>query len=326
MKHNIIQEIFFSLKDWLAGSGHPVNFIKPSNRSLFQFAEMSIAHLKALGRNRTAETYSTSLSSFRRFRKNQDILLEDIDSDLMAAFEAYLRKKGVSPNSSSFYMRNLRAIYNKAVEKKLTTQKYPFKHVYTGVEKTAKRAISLGSIRKIKALDLSSKPHLEFARDMFLFSFYTRGMSFIDMAYLRKRDLHSGILSYRRQKTGQQLFVKWDPCMQEIVDRYGVTDSPHLLPIIDPNSDKDERQQYLYAGHNINRNLKIIGFLAELHIPLTMYVSRHTWASIAKSKNIPISVISESMGHDSEATTRIYLTALDSHAIDEANDIILKSL
>ena len=108
MKHNIIQEIFFSLKDWLAASGHSSNFIKPSNRFLFQFAEMSIAHLKALGRNRTAETYSTSLSSFRRFRKNQDILLEDIDSDLMAAFEAYLKKKGVSPNSSSFYMRNLR--------------------------------------------------------------------------------------------------------------------------------------------------------------------------------------------------------------------------
>ena len=122
MKLNIIQEIFFSLKDWLAGSGHPVNFIKPSNRFLFQFAEMSIAHLKALGRNRTAETYATSLSSFRRFRKNQDVLLSDIDSDMMAAFEAYLRKKGVSPNSSSFYMRNLRAIYNRAVEKELTTQ------------------------------------------------------------------------------------------------------------------------------------------------------------------------------------------------------------
>ena len=312
MKFNIIHEIFFSLK--------------PANRYLFQFAENTIAHLRALGRNRTAETYATSISSFKRFRKDQEIRLENIDSDLMTAYEAYLRRKGVSPNSSSFYMRNLRAIYNKAVEKRLTIQKHPFKHVYTGVEKTAKRAISLSAVRVIKNLDLSTKPHLEYARDMFLFSFYTRGMSFVDMAYLRKRDLHSGTLTYRRQKTGQQLFIKWDSCMEEIVQKYGVSESPYMLPIIDVTSEKDERQQYIYAGHNINRNLKIIGIMVELHIPLTMYVSRHTWASIAKSKNIPISIISESMGHDSEATTRIYLTALDSHAIDEANDIILKSL
>ena len=312
MKLKILQELFFSLK--------------PANRYLFQFAENSIAHLRALGRNRTSETYTTSLSSFRRFRKNKDILLDDIDSDLIAAYESYLKKAGVSPNSSSFYMRNLRAIYNRAVEKKLTTQKYPFRHVYTGVEKTAKRAVSLNAVRKIKTLDLSSKPHLEFARDMFLFSFYTRGMSFVDMAYLRKKDLQSGTLTYRRQKTGQQLFIKWDTCMQEIVDKYTMKDSVYMLPIINPTRSTDQRKQYLYAGHNINRNLKLIGEILGLHIPLTMYVSRHTWASIAKSKNVPISIISESMGHDSEATTRIYLATLDSHAIDEANDIILKSL
>lgn len=312
MKLKIITEIFSSFK--------------PANRYLFQFTENTIAHLRDLGRNRTSETYATTLSSFRRFRNNKDVLLEDVDPDLIAAYESYLKKKGVSPNSSSFYMRNLRAIYNKAVEKKLTTQKYPFKHVYTGVEKTVKRAVPLNALRQIKALDLSEKPHLDFARDMFMFSFYTRGMSFVDMAYLRKKDLACGILSYRRQKTGQQLFIKWESCMQEIVDKYTMKDSIYMLPIIDPERSTDQRKQYLYAGHNVNRNLKLIGEILGLHIPLTMYVSRHTWASIAKSKNIPISIISESMGHDSEATTRIYLTTLDSHAIDEANDIILKSL
>ena len=88
----------------------------------------------------------------------------------------------------------------------------------------------------------------------------------------------------------------------------------------------DERTQYIYASHNINRGLKLIGAKLGLPVPLTMYVSRHAWASIAKSKNIPLSVISEGMGHDSEATTRIYLASLDTAAIDKANSMILKSL
>ena len=114
--------------------------------------------------------------------------------------------------------------------------------------------------------------------------------------------------------------------MQEIVDKYDTTGSTFLLPIIKPLSNIEERKQYIYAGHNINRSLKVIGSQLGLSVPLTMYVSRHAWASIAKSKNVPISVISEGMGHDSEATTRIYLASLDTMAIDKANSMILKSL
>lgn len=113
-------------------------------------------------------------------------------------------------------MRILKAVYNRAVENGLTGQNL-FKSVYTGVEKTLKRAIHLNDIRRIKRLDLSLKPHLDFARDMFLFYFYTRGMSFVDMAYLKKGDIANGILTYRRKKTGQQLFIRWEKCMQEII-------------------------------------------------------------------------------------------------------------
>ena len=251
--------------------------------------------------------------------------MDDIDSDLIAAYESYLKKAGVSPNSSSFYMRNLRAIYNRAVEKKLTTQKYPFRHVYTGVEKTAKRAVSLNAVRKIKTLDLSSKPHLEFARDMFLFSFYTRGMSFVDMAYLRKSDLSHGVLTYRRRKTGQTLFIRWEKCMEDIVANYDNPSSMYLLPIITPG-ETDERQQYVNMSHNINRSLKTLGKRMGLTVPLTMYVARHTWANAARQKKIPLSVISEGMGHTSEMTTRIYLSSLDADIIDKANRKILGSL
>ena len=192
-------------------------------------------------------------------------------------------------------MRILKAVYNRATEDGLTEQRHPFKSVYTGVEKTLKRAISLGDLKRIKGLDLSLKPNLDFARDMFLFCFYTRGMSFIDMAYLRKKDLQNGILSYRRRKTGQQLFIKWEKCMQEIVDKYPVNETEYLLPII-TEQNKDYRKQYTNELHRVNHLLKKIGKQLNLPIPLTMYVGRHSWASIAKSRNVPISVISEGWG------------------------------
>ena len=298
--------------------------LNPLN-TLFGFMEEVIVNLRKLGKIRISETYTATLNSFCRFREEKDVALDKVDSDIMIAYEAYLKTSGVSLNSSSFYMRNLRAVYNRAVEKELTPQRFPFKHVYTGIGKTVKRAVPIKVIKQIKEMDLSYSSSLDFARDMFLFSFYTRGMSLGDMAYLRKKDLANGILSYRRRKTGQQLFIKWEKPMQEIADKYDTKNSIYLLPII-KHSSIEERTQYIYAGHNINRNLKIIGRKLGLSIPLTMYVARHAWASIAKSKNVPLSVISEGMGHDSEATTRIYLASLDNMAIDKANSLILKSL
>ena len=301
-------------------------FHKQTNeQSLFNFMQGVIAQLQQMGKQRTSETYRCTLKSFMQFREDKDVLLEDIDSDLMLLYEAYLRNRGLTKNSTSFYMRILRAVYNRAVEKDLTTNRNPFKHVYTGIDKTVKRAIPLKAIKQIMNLDLSLQPSLDFARDMFLFSFYTRGMSFIDMAYLKKKDLSNGILSYRRRKTGQQHFIRWEKCMQEIVDKYNNPQSEYLLPIIKPMNG-DERTQYQNAMYLINRKLKGIGKMVGVQIPLTMYVARHSWASVAKNKNIPISVISEGMGHDSELPTQIYLASLDTAVVDKANSMILNSL
>ena len=301
-------------------------FQKQSNeQSLFNFMQGVIAQLQQMGKQRTSETYRCTLKSFMQFREDKDVLLEDVDSDLMMMYEGYLRGKGLTKNSTSFYMRILRAVYNRAVEKDLTTNRNPFKHVYTGIDKTVKRAIPLKAIKQIKNLDLSLQPSLDFARDMFLFSLYTRGMSFIDMEYLKNKDLSNGILSYRRRKTGQQLFIRWEKCMQEIVDKYDNPLSEYLLPIIKPMNG-DERTQYQNAMYLINRKLKEIGKMAGVQVPLTMYVARHSWASVAKNKNVPISIISEGMGHDSEMTTQIYLASLDTAVVDKANSMILNSL
>lgn len=298
---------------------------RSKEQSLFNFMRSVIIQLQQMGKQRTSETYRATLRSFMHFREDKDILLEEIDSDTMLLYEAYLHNRGLTKNTTSFYMRILRAVYNRAIEKELTANRNPFRHVYTGIDKTVKRAIPLKYIKQIKNLDLLLQPSLDFARDMFLFSFYTRGMSFIDMAYLKKKDLSNGILTYRRRKTGQQLFIRWEKCMQEIVEKYDNPLSNYLLPII-KLMNGDERTQYQNALCLINRKLKTIGKIAGVQLPLTMYTARHSWASVAKNKNVPISVISEGMGHDSEMTTQIYLASLDTVVVDKANRMILNSL
>ncbi|MFR9543063.1 MAG: site-specific integrase [Rikenellaceae bacterium] len=293
--------------------------------TLFKFTQGVIARLRELRKDRGVETYTTTLKSFMRFRDGEDLLLADITSDLMLNYEVYLKYEGLSMNTISFYMRIMRAIYNRAVEQELIEQRHPFKKVYTGVDKTVKRALPLKSIKKIKELDLSLNPKMAYARDMFLLSFYTRGMSFVDMAYLRKKDLQNGVVSYRRRKTGQQLHIKWEKCMQEIVARYPLNETEYLLPII-TKCGLNERTHYQNELAKVNTQLKKMSPLLSLQLPLTHYVARHSWASVAKSRNIPLSVISEGMGHDSEATTQIYLASLDTAIVDKANRMILKLL
>lgn len=297
-----------------------------SEITLFNYMQISITRLWEQGQHRTSETYTATLNSFREFRNGVDVYFEDIDSNLLLAYEYHLKAKSLSPNTISFYMKRLRAVYNKAVEEGFAEHKNLFKRVFTSSEKTVKRAISIKYIKKLKAMDLSYSVSRSFARDIFLFSFYTRGMSFVDIAYLQKKDLKGKVLTYRRKKTGQLLSIRWEPCMQEIVDRYSSSDmSPYLLAIID-NPDGDTRKQYRNVQSLINRNLKAIGVSINISIPLTMYVARHSWASAARNEGIPVSVISEGMGHDSEKTTQIYLASLETQVIDKANQKILKLL
>ncbi|MBD5392660.1 site-specific integrase [bacterium] len=293
--------------------------------SLFNFMESIIIKLKQNGKVRTSETYTVTLNSFKKFRQDEDIMLDCLNSEIMEAYEAWHQQRGVSPNTISFYTRILRAVYNRAVENEIIENRNPFRHVYTGVDKTVKRALPIAIIKKIKVLDLELIPALDFARDMFMMSFMLRGMSFIDMAYLKKTDLKNGYITYRRRKTGQHLTIEWTKEMQMLLDKYPENDSDYLLPII-RNAGTNERYTYRNVGYNINHNLKTVAKKVGITIPLTLYVARHSWASVAKAKGIPLSVISEGMGHDSEATTQIYLASLDTSVVDKANSLILKSL
>jgi len=288
------------------------------------FIRATADSLRQTGRTRTAETYLAALRSFRRFSGNRYTSLCEIDNETMMQYEAYLKASGVCRNTTSFYMRIMRAVYNRAADKGLINRQQPFRHVYTGVERTVKRAVPLRTIRCIKNADLAQNPSMRLARDMFMFSFYTRGMAFVDMAFLKKSNLRDGILSYRRRKTGQLLFIKWEQCMQDIIDLYPDNPTEYLLPII--TGEEHVMNQYRNTQHLINKKLKALMPVIGCGQPLTMYVARHSWASIAHSKNIPLSVISECMGHDSESTTQIYLASLDRSAVDNANRKILNEL
>lgn len=301
-------------------------YAQTSNKtSVFEYIKIQIERLKNSRKDRTSETYRQMLSSFMKFRNGEDLSFDMMDDTLICQYESYMRISNLCRNTTSFYLRILRSVYNRAVDDELTKQNNPFKRVYTGVDKTSKRAISLKEIKKIKDLDLSNAPTLDFARDMFMFSFYMRGMSFIDIAYLKKKNISNGFVVYNRRKTGQQLVVKWEKDMENIVSKHYNRNSDFLLPII-TMQDGTERKQYLNKMLLVNRHLKEIAELAGVSIPLTMYVARHSWASIAQSKNIPMKAISLGMGHDNEETTRIYLASIQTNIIDNANSKILSLL
>lgn len=294
--------------------------------SLFSFMESLIASYKRHGQYRTSETYLSTLNSLKRFRNNKDVELIDLNEEFIISYEHYLKTEGVQHNTISFYMHRLRAVYNKAVDEGFIEQRYPFKHIKIGIEKTIKRAIPIRYIKKMKALELKESSSKDLARDIFLFSFYTRGMSFVDIAHLQKKDLKDGILSYRRKKTGQKLFIHWESCMAQIATKYCSKESSPLIFKFLDETKGDIRKQYHNTLTIINRNLKLLGKDIGLEIPLTMYVARHSWATIARSEGVPISIISEGMGHENEKTTQIYLASLDNKIIDKANKKILKLL
>lgn len=285
-----------------------------------------IEEFKETHRLRTAEVYQCTLNCFIKFYGSADISIGRLTRDLVKRFEDYMRSNGLSLNTTSFYLRTLRAVYNRAVGSAILADEHPFGGVFTGNAATAKRALSLEQIKSI-AHYVTADPHIAFARDMFLFSFLTRGMAFVDMAYLTPASVIHGWLRYHRHKTGQEIVIRWEPIMQQLVDRYAsrCPSSGYLLPIIGKSNGK-ERNQYRSVQTAVNRALKPIARALNIPSNLTMYVARHSWASIAQELNVPLSVISRAMGHTSEKTTRIYLTELDIHKVDVANNLIISNI
>ena len=301
--------------------------------SFSMYVTSIVTQTKSLGQVRTAETYALAERSFMRFRGGVDCSLAELTAPLILQYEAYLRATGLCPNSIAFYLKRLQALYNKAVNEGLVTQQYPFRQAHTAKAKTVKRAVSEKVIRKISKLDLSKEPRLAFARDLFVLSFFTRGMAFVDMANLRQSNLRDGMLTYCRQKSRAPLTLRWEPCMQQIVDtlwaypqfqapRY--QSSGYLLPILDSQGN---RYQLLRAQQRVNYALHGLSQLMRLTPSLTMYVARHSWATYALRHGVPLAMISESLGHESLLTTQIYLASIDQDDLDNTcHDLLVDFL
>lgn len=291
--------------------------------TLVEFAKRITGELKNEGRTKTAASYLTALRSFLQFQKGVDIGFDEIKPHLIKRYEQHLKARNICNNSISFYMRILRAIYNRAVEENLTEQCFPFKGVYVGIDKTVKRAVDEDIISRLKTLTLPKNKGLEFARDMFLFSFYCRGMAFVDVAHLTNSNIKGDYIVYQRHKTGQELSIRIEPCLKNIITRYSEKSNKerYLLPILTGDSPNYESALRLQ-----NLRLKNISDMMGLGTPLTSYVARHSWATLAKRKGVSTQIISESMGHSNEKTTLIYLSSLDRTVIDQANAKLLSGL
>lgn len=289
--------------------------------SFKEYTDTIIERLKRAEKYGNARIYTDAKSAFLSFNNERDIDLKNITVRKLKQFENHLIEKGLRTNSISVYLRTIRAIYNKAIKENLVSDKYyPFKNFKIKKEATIKRALSKENIKAIAEIDLSDRKELEMARDIFLFSFYNRGMNFIDISFLTNKDVSNERLQYRRRKTKQTFSIKITEQAREIIEKYmSGEDDDYLFPIVKKGN---EYVSYRTGIRLLNKRLQKIGKELKLNIPLTSYVARHTWATLAKRSGISTAIISEGLGHDSELTTQIYLDSFENETLDHANEIV----
>lgn len=176
------------------------------------------------------------MHSFQKFAGKASLTFEEITPESIKEYEQYLILNGKRYNTISLYMRMLRSICNQASEQNIASlnTRELFENVFIGNEPTAKRAISPVLISRLLEADFSKNSRLDFARDLFLLSFYLRGIPFVDLVHLRKTDVQGNMLVYFRQKTGQQLTVIIENCAKVILRKYAslCKESVYLLPVI----------------------------------------------------------------------------------------------
>lgn len=291
-------------------------------KHLKEFTIVLAERLREAGRYETAKRYQTVLNSFLDFTGRKETGFESLTPSLLLGYETHLKNKACRQGTISLYIRTLRAICHQAErEEEIELPPHLFDYIYTRQDPTTKRALSLESLNRIVQFDTTIKNvKLAFTRDMYMLSFYLRGIPFVDLAHLRHTDIRDGILYYHRSKTGQPLFVQLDPKAIEIIRRHATDKdkSCYLLPLIKRPGDKDEHRQYESALRLYNKRLKLLAKELGLEENLTSYVVRHSWATIAYDHGISVAYISESLGHNSEEVTYHYL---ESFTVDTLNDV-----
>lgn len=294
-----------------------------SDLTFVQYVDSIIKEQKSMGKMGNAKVYENTKGVFERFAGDK-IKISDIDINTIKSFEIDLIKRGVKTNGISFQMRTLRAIINKAIKDDIIEEKkYPFKNYRIKSQKTPKRAVNKEVIIKIENFDTSeTHKDLDLYKDLFLFSFYCRGMNFVDISYLKINNIKNDRIIYTRKKTHQQFNIKLTSKAKAIVDKYTEKkkSDDYLFPIIKRKD--NEYLDYRNAMRLMNKKLKKISKILKLGEPITTYTTRHSWATIAKRSGIATAVISEGLGHTTEQITQVYLDSFENDILDDANDLI----
>ena len=299
---------------------------KEPQHSFKVFTEKIISEFKEAKKLGNAEVYQQTLSFMERLTGRKDLTFDDINFQMIKSIEAkLLSNEKHTLNGLSFYLRTVRAIYNRAVkEGKAKRDNYPFTLYSIKETKTRKRAIRKTDMDKFKSFKAKRKTHQWHTRNIFLFSFYNRGMNFADIAKLRMSDIENDRIIYSRSKTGKPLSVKLTDPTREILKHYtkGKKPDDFVFPIIKRDTPELQRKDLYNERKLFNKYLNRIAGKLKIKGNITSYVARHSWATIGKELNVPISVISEGLGHEDIKTTQIYLDDFDNSILDDANQMI----
>ncbi len=263
-------------------------------------------------------------NSLIKFNRHLDIPFSEMDCNWLRRYETWLRKQGKSENTLGIRFRNIRTIFNIALDMELVrSEEYPFKKFKVSKlhQETAKRALSKAEILAVINYPTESKGfYTRLAVALFTFSYFMGGINFVDMAYLTEKSITDGRLIYYRKKTSKLINLPLQEKAIKVLKSYQNTSRGYLFPIL--SSEHRTEQQKLNRLHKVitkvNKALKAIG--EELHIPikLTTYVARHSYATVLKRSGVATSIISESLGHSSEKVTQIYLDSFENNQIDWA--------
>ena len=263
------------------------------------------------------------------YRGKGDFTFHEVTPEWLKGFEIHLRGRGCSWNTVSTYLRTFRAVYNRAVDcRGAVYVPHLFRSVYTGTRADRKRALDTEDIQKVfTKLPQSSAVTSDMRRtqELFVLMFLLRGLPFVDLAYLRKSDLHDNVITYRRRKTGRPLSVTLTREAMVLLKRYMNRDSssPYLFSLLESREGtKEAYREYQLALRSFNQQLLLLGQLLGLGDRLSSYTARHTWATTAYYCEIHPGIISEAMGHSSITVTETYLKPFRNKKIDEANQLV----
>lgn len=293
---------------------------------ILEFGEEIIQELVESRRIGNARVYRTMLSSLRTYLKEKDIPISYINYAFIKKYEAWYLGKGNVANGLSVHLRTLRALINRAIkENRLPADYRPFSDYKIKHEKTRKRAIKQDALQMLKDFEPRTERQKR-AKQYFLFSFYTIGASFVDIALLKLSNIVDKRLFYKRRKTGRLHSIAVTSALQRIIDevtRDKLSDD-YLFNIVKSDEPRLQSVQIRDELRRYNKTLKEIGVLCGITTPLSSYVSRHSYATIAKTKGVPVEVISEALGHNNIGTTMIYLDEFDQEMKDKFHELIIE--